>query len=145
MRTRCIIPGGRVVVVLMSAAALLAAPVVLVPGGTSPPDAACYMVLYAAQGADNDPTTSHCFATFARLSRSGARPVELHHINWFSVRGHQTGSTCGIFDAHGQPARPEPGENRTTGEALALAQRCGLRVTRWGPYEIDHELFDRVW
>jgi hypothetical protein len=130
-------------VVLVAAAVLTAASAVLVAGGTSAPDAACYMVLYAAQDEGNNPTTSHCFATFARVSRSGTRPVELHHINWFSVRGHQTGSTC-LFDAEGQPARPEPGENRTTAEALALARRVGLRVTRWGPYEIDRALFERA-
>jgi hypothetical protein len=100
------------------------------------------MVVYSSQDAGNNPTTSHCFATFARISGSAAR-VELHHISWFNVRGHQTGSTC-IFDDCGQPAQPEPGENRTAGEALAMAQRRGLRVTRWGPYEIDRALFERA-
>jgi hypothetical protein len=57
------------------------------------PGDAYYMVLYSSQDAGTNPTTSHCFATFARISGSAA-PVELHHITWFSVRGHQTGSTC---------------------------------------------------
>jgi hypothetical protein len=101
------------------------------------------MVVYSAQDAGNNPTASHCFATFARLSRGGAAPVELHHISWFNIRGHQTGSTC-LFDDCGRPAQPEPGENRTTAEALTMAQRVGLRVTRWGPYEIDRALFERA-
>lgn len=116
-------------------------------GATGRATEAYYMVVFAAQEANN-PVTSHCFATFARLTGAGGSGgesrVELHHINWFSLRGHQTGSTRGLVEADGRPTRPEPGANRTTREALLLAHRWGLRVTRWGPYEIDRGLFERA-
>jgi hypothetical protein len=98
------------------------------------------MVVYSAQDPGNNPLTSHCFATFARVGPG----VKLHDINWFSIRGHRTGTTCGILGRDGRPARPEPGENRTAREALVLAGRLGLRVTRWGPYEIDRRLFEQA-
>jgi hypothetical protein len=108
---------------------------------------AYYMVVYAAQE-ENTPMTSHCFATFARVIPTG-RPSEgprvaLHHINWFSVRGHRSGETYGVFENDGRLTHPEPGENRTTREALELVLRRGLRVSRFGPYEIDRDLFERA-
>jgi hypothetical protein len=107
-----------------------------------------YVVVYGAEAPGNEPETSHCFATFARVvspDRLGGAPrVELHHVNWFSVRGHETGATHGLFELDGRPTRAERGENRTTRDALALADRGGLRVTRYGPYEIDRRLFERA-
>jgi hypothetical protein len=105
-----------------------------------------YMVVFAAQDEGHHPETSHCFATFARVvPRPGREPrVELHHINWFSERGHRTGATHGIFEDDGRPALPEPGENRTTREALLMAYRGGQRISRWGPYEIERGLHERA-
>jgi hypothetical protein len=100
------------------------------------------MVVYGAQECGNHPETSHCFATFARMGAGGR--VELQHINWFSIRGHQTGWTYALFEPDGQPTRPEPGENRPTREALLLARQGGLRIARWGPYEIERGLFERA-
>jgi hypothetical protein len=105
-----------------------------------------YLVVFAAQEEDYHPETSHCFATFARIAESQeAEPVvELHHINWFSRRGHRTGATHAVIGDDGMPTRPEPGENRTTREALLLASRRGLKITRWGPFEIARELHERA-
>ncbi|MGO8899242.1 MAG: hypothetical protein ACLQU5_12985 [Isosphaeraceae bacterium] len=92
------------------------------------------------------PETSHCFATFARVAPMGESSrgrAELHHINWFSIRGHQTG-LANLTEPDGRSSHPEPGENRTTHEALSLVHRHGLRITRWGPYEIDQRLFERA-
>jgi len=71
-----------------------------------------YMVIYGSQKEGAPPTCSHCFATFARISDRGstAQPrVELHHINWFSRRGHETGVERGIVDDDGRGVKPEPG------------------------------------
>jgi hypothetical protein len=106
-----------------------------------------YLVVFAAQEEEGyHPETSHCFATFARIVEpEGSEPVvELHHINWFSRRGHRTGVTHAVFEDDGTPTRPEPGENRTTREALLLASLHGLKVTRWGPFEIARELHERA-
>ncbi len=40
--------------------------------------------------------------------------------------------------------RPEPGENRTTREARELVLTGGRRVARWGPCEIDRDLYERA-
>jgi hypothetical protein len=118
--------------------ALIVAPTVAAPPRTE----RFYLVVYAAQEETYHPEASHCFATFARIGRDPE--IELRHINWFSAAGHRTGLTDGLCDSRGRPARPEPGENRTTREALALAARLGLRISRWGPYEIHQELYDRA-
>ncbi len=105
-----------------------------------------YMVVYAAQDRGNIAETSHCFATFARVAPMGESSrgrVELHHINWFSIRGHQTG-LANVTEPDGRSSHPEPGENRPTHEALSLVHRHGLRITRWGPYKIDQRLFERA-
>jgi hypothetical protein len=105
-----------------------------------------YMVIYGAEKAGRSPTCSHCFATFARVREpSTARAnVELHHINWFSRRGHESGEERGLFDDDGRPVNPEPGENRTTRDALCLCQRAALRIVRFGPFEIEEELYCRA-
>jgi len=105
-----------------------------------------YLVVFAAQEEDYHPETSHCFATFARIAelQDTGSVVELHHINWFSRRGHQTGTTHAVFEDDGTLTRPEPGENRTTREALLLASRRRLKITRWGPFEIARELHERA-
>jgi len=151
MRTLYPTPRGRIALRLFAASALMAGAVVPPkdPGGAAIPAVeSYYMVLYSAQEEGNVPVTSHCFATFARVTRSGDTPaeprVELHHINWFSVRGHECGSTFGLFECDGRPTRPEPGENRTTRDALELVVSRGRRVTRWGPYEIDRGLYERA-
>ncbi len=113
---------------------------------------AYYLVVFAAQQEGFHPETSHCFATIARVFReaggrsgAGREPsVELHHINWFSPRGHECGVTQGLLVRDGRSAPPEPGENRTTRDALAMAMRRELRITRWGPYRIDRALYDRA-
>ncbi len=150
MRTRDPNHRGVVALRLLAAPALLAGLMVLPRdriGASGPVAEAYYMVIYAAQE-EVTPLTSHCFATFARVTTmgrpSGPPRVELHHINWFSLRGHRLGSTCGLFEDDGRLSRPEPGENRTTREALGLATRRGLRVSRFGPYEIDRDLYERA-
>ncbi len=106
-----------------------------------------YMVIYSAEKA-NTPTRSHCFATFARVSQPGGSSdqpkVELHHINWFSVRGHRCGATFGLVEGNGRPTRAEPGANLTTRDALELVLDGNHRVSRWGPYEIDRGLYERA-
>jgi hypothetical protein len=70
--------------------------------------------------------------------------VELHHINWFSRRGHETGVERGVFGDDGQPVNPEPGENRTTRDAFSLCLRESMSIVQFGPFEIDRELYRRA-
>lgn len=106
-----------------------------------------YMVIYSAQERGKHPWSSHCFATFARViperAKSSGRRVELRHINWLSTRAHRSGVTD-IVAPGGRPALPEPGENRTTADALELVWSGGRRVTRWGPYAIDRGFYEQA-
>ncbi len=106
-----------------------------------------FMVIYSAEKA-NTPTRSHCFATFARVSQpdgsSDPPKIELHHINWFSVRGHRCGATFGLVEGNGRPTRAEPGANLTTRDALELVLDGNHRVSRWGPYEIERGLYEQA-
>jgi hypothetical protein len=119
---------------------------VMPAAGGEPAGETYYLVVLAAQEEGNHPVTSHCFATYARISAgTEAEPgIELHHINWFSRRGHRTGATHALFEDDGRPTRPEPGENRTTREALLMAARRGLKISRWGPFEIERGLYERA-
>ena len=130
------------------AAAVLLAAALSVAGATAgtPETETFFVVVYGAQEDEGHPETSHCFATFARFAaRPGADPlVELHHINWFSRGGHETGVPEGLATAGDRPIEPERGENRSTREALLLARRRALKVTRWGPYRIEGEFYERA-
>jgi hypothetical protein len=114
--------------------------------GYEEPGERFYMVIYGAQKEGGPPPCSHCFATFARITEQAtARPaVELHHINWFSRRGHETGVEHGLFDDDGGPVNLQPGENRTTRDALRLCRRGAMRIVRFGPYEINLECYARA-
>src|SRR5690349_5828880 len=106
MPTRYARSRGGIVAILLAAASLAAGTAALpsIRGGAAgPAGEAYYMVVYSAQETGNNPLTSHCFATFARIAGGGPDRVELRHINWFSVRGHQTGVTTGLFDTNGRP------------------------------------------
>ncbi len=140
---------GAIALRLLAAGALIVGALAILPQrsrSSSPPSDSYYMVIYSAEEGQIS-ERAHCFATFARVSRADDAPspwIELHHINWFSVRGHRCGWTYNLVDADGKPTRPEPGANRTTREALELVLGHHRRVTRWGPYEIKRELYDRA-
>jgi len=108
---------------------------------------AYYMVIYGAQDQQPNPLTSHCFATFIKVTRhaegSTEPRIELKHINWFTKLGHETGVPHGLL-VDGQLERPEPGENRDTASALRGAAKHKLTVYRYGPYEIDKFLYQRA-
>jgi hypothetical protein len=105
------------------------------------------MVIFGAQDQRDNPLTSHCFATFVKLKHDTGGPseqaLELHHINWFTRLGHETGVPHGLM-IDGRLAKPEPGENRDTASALRAAKRHGLTVYRFGPYQIDESLYQRA-
>ena len=126
------------------AAAVLLAAALSVAGATegTPETETFFVVVYGDQEDEGHPETSHYFARFA--ARPGADPlVELHHINWFSRGGHETGVPEGIATAGDRPIEPEPGENRSA-RCPAPGQASALKVTRWGPYRIEGEFYERA-
>jgi hypothetical protein len=90
-------------------------------GGAAVPAGEAYdTVVCSAQGTGNNPLSSHCFATFARIAGEAPDRVELRNVNRFSIQGHQPGVGSGLSEPDGRPTLPVPGENRTTREALEL-------------------------
>jgi hypothetical protein len=111
---------------------LLAACGVLCVGGSARADT-YYMLLFAHQSpVINWPSTSHTWSVFVRVDDTG-RIVETHGINWFAAD-----FTLNFFG----PA--EKGVNRDYSETIATAINKGYRVSLYGPFAIDAELFRRA-
>lgn len=100
---------------------------------------ACYLVVYGSQRIPNNPNYSHTFATFVRAScpgevAGGATALEAHTISWLPANGVvRTLAFC-----------PECGRNFGLHETIQLALREHERVSLWGPYQIEPELYHRA-
>lgn len=107
---------------------------------------AYYMAIYAAQNGEAgiDPA-SHDWAVFVRMPRAaygGTTPVasdddgdprpHVVPISWLPARL----PICVMC------TEPVPGRNYELRETIEIERRAGLRVSQWGPYEIDEALFD---
>jgi hypothetical protein len=99
---------------------------------------AYYLLVFAAQRVPNAPHASHTFATFvrARWPDDGSRPptLEACTISWLPA----------TLDVRTLALCPEPGRNLGLHETLRLALGRGARVSLWGPYRIDADLYGRA-
>jgi hypothetical protein len=80
---------------------------------------------------------THTFVVVARVPQSVEGvpgPLVTHHISWCPAS----------LQLRGLTVRPEPGVNLDVPETLAHCRRNGMRVSVWGPYRIEAELFDIV-
>jgi hypothetical protein len=120
----------------LGALALLALPL----PGVARAGEAHFLLVFASQRVPNNPNCSHTFATFVRASWPGDGPcprcpaLEARTISWLPrslvVR---TLALC-----------PECGRNLGLHETLRHALGGGQRVSLWGPYLIDAELYRRA-
>jgi hypothetical protein len=78
------------------------------------------------------PRYSHTFATFIHLTPD--RRIEEFTISWLPLNG----------DIRPLCPAPEVGRNFTLVETLRLSEENGLVVARWGPYQIDPDLWNRA-
>jgi hypothetical protein len=99
---------------------------------------AYFVMVFGSQQTPNNPNYSHTWATFVRATGEGPGPqgyrLEAHTISWLPenliVRTRALLPECGRnFDLHA-----------TTRYALANDERVSL----WGPYQIDPELYGRA-
>jgi hypothetical protein len=99
---------------------------------------AYFVMVFGSQRALNIPNYSHSWATFVRVTGDGTGPrgrrLEAHTISWLPetavVRAWALLPECGRnFDLH------------TT---LRDALDCDERVSMWGPYPIDRDLYCRA-
>ncbi len=90
-----------------------------------------YMAVFGFQDLVNIPMNSHTFAAF--IETEGGEPVSVHSISWMP-------KTLAVKFLG--PA--ETGVNLSLVESIELGVNNGRRVTQWGPYRIEKELFDRA-
>jgi hypothetical protein len=109
-------------------------------------EATYYMTIFSAQAASRDPRRTHSFASFVkatppsptrgRTERGSAEDyrTEVHTISWMPRS----------LDIVVLRRRPEPGTNLDLASSLRWAESRNCRVSMWGPYQIDKELYDRA-
>jgi hypothetical protein len=88
-----------------------------------------FVTIFAAEAVPFESKKTHMFVVVHRAPDGGA--VEEHHISWFPQSRKVRGLTL----------RPEPGMNLSLAETFAHCRDMGMRVSVWGPYRIEPELF----
>jgi hypothetical protein len=97
-----------------------------------------YLIVFSSQTADDEVRFSHTFATFVQKSGVGAAPpgqgLEVHTLSWMPAS--QNISILRL--------RPERGVLYDLESSLTWAYSVSARVSMWGPYQIEKELYDRA-
>jgi len=94
-----------------------------------------YMLMFSSQGESLLPQVSHVFAAFVKTTAGGEmndRPVEAQCISWLP-------ETLKVEPLH---VTPEAGRNLSLAETIQWAKDMNARITMWGPFRIDQELYD---
>lgn len=125
-------------------ASRLAFMLALVIGGAMPTvtqaGEAYYLLMFSYQRIPNNPDYSHTFATFVRATWEGPGPcadqahLEVQTISWLPVTGV----------VRTLAREPEPGRNYTLDETLQMAVKDEARISLWGPFSIEKELYCRA-
>jgi hypothetical protein len=97
-----------------------------------------YMTIFSAQANSRDPRRTHSFATFVKAigtdDSAKDSPIEIHTISWMPQS----------LDIVILRRRPELGANLDLQSSLRWAKSMNSRVSMWGPYQIDKQLYDRA-
>lgn len=121
--------------VTLFAPALLVA---LLAAGPARADEAYFLLVFGSQQTPNDPDYSHSFATFVRAVGEGPclanACLEAHTISWLPAN----------LVVRTRALHPECGHNFRLDETLRNAFAHDERVSVWGPYRIDPELYRRA-
>jgi hypothetical protein len=96
-----------------------------------------YVIVFGAQRPIlNLPDHTHTWGTFIRVFDDPRRPgilfVEPHTVSW---------SPASLL-VRSMSVLPEPGVNLELHRTFQWAREEGLRVSMWGPYQIDRSLFE---
>jgi len=107
--------------------------VVLALGGAARADEAYYLLLFGAQQIPNKPDYSHSFATFVRAVWSDRCPprLEAHTVSWLPRN----------LQVRAFALAAEEGFNFDLEQTLRWASASEARVSLWGPYQIQRELY----
>ena len=93
---------------------------------------AYYVVVFGSQRILHQPAYSHSFGTFVHTCADGR--LEYFTISWLPVEGK----------VRPYALRPETGKNWALGETLDLCRANRMITGRWGPYQIDCDLWNRA-
>lgn len=98
-----------------------------------------YVIVFGSQQTPNDPHYAHTFATYVRATWAGDGPpcnatLEAHTISWLPPN----------LVIRVRALLPEAGRNFGLFETLRFAADTGQRVSMWGPYPCDADLFHRA-
>ena len=97
-----------------------------------------YILVFASQAGGNQARLSHTFATFVKATGEHRVPekdkIESHTISWFPRS----------LDIVVVRWWPEEGRNLGLRATLEWAESVGARVSMWGPFAIEEELYDRA-
>ena len=100
----------------------------------------CYLLMFASQRVPANPNYAHSFATFVRVTWEGDGPCppnaafEAHTISWLP---------CNLV-IRTSALKAETGRDFRLEETLDFVLRTNQRVSLWGPYPIDSELYYRA-
>lgn len=107
------------------------------PAGGANAGEAYYMLMFGSQRVPANPDYSHTYATFVRATWDGDGPcpnnptIEAHTISWLPR----------TLVVKTRKLRPECGVNLGLKETMEYALDNGERVSLWGPYRVEPELF----
>lgn len=99
-----------------------------------------YLIIYAFQRIPNNPNYAHSWATFARATWPGDGPpcgpvrLEAHTISWLPANG--VIRTYALL--------PEEGRNWDLHSTLRLGLDSQARLSLWGPYQVEPDLYRRA-
>lgn len=108
-------------------------------GGASAGEA-YFLLMFGSQRVPANPDYSHTFATFVRATWEGDCPcpanatLQAHTISWLPCNGVvRLAALC-----------PETGRNWELHETIRWCERNDMRISIWGAYRIDCELYNRA-
>lgn len=97
-----------------------------------------YLLVFGSQRNPTNPDYTHTWAVFVRasdcLGPPGGVSLESHVISWMPAS----------MQVRTRALRPEPGVNLGLAETLDWALSTRQRVSLWGPFQIEKDLYDRA-
>jgi hypothetical protein len=102
------------------------------PAAPCPPQDTYFVIVFGAQRPIKAARYSHSFATFIRVTPDGQ--TQEVTISWLPVTGQ----------VRPYALQDEPGRNYSLSETLAYCHENRMRVSLWGPYQVDADLWQRA-
>ena len=111
----------------------------LLLAGAAPADEFYYVAVFGSQATPTDPNYSHSFATFVRARGDGPCPTSFDVEDCFTISWLPAN-----LKVRTRALLPECGHNFGLRETLDHVLSEGQRVSMWGPYRIDQELYENA-